>query len=306
LEIKTNHNKQKKKTQEKKPGFTLFFIEKLGFFFILVSGLMPFVHSFVKREILVEKFFGYPSIQAFLYSLGVHLCILFLTIGILMTISIANSAHRYRIIQNYLRYSLISPFVSGVFYITWVFVPDVDYNILAYIFLALIISIISIIILYRIYRYINVLKLDYNNQLTQIKDSISNIKINLTKTKLSDDIVNDILHKLKEFESSEEFTKRNLSLNSLALYLKTNSKYLSTVINQHKKKNFTQYINDLRIEYLITILKTDKTYSNYTISAVAKEIGFKTPNAFSRAFYNKTGEYPSKHIKEITYYKTNN
>jgi AraC-like DNA-binding protein len=165
--------------------------------------------------------------------------------------------------------------------------------------LSLLISTISLITFYRIHKYINILKSDYKNQLTQIKNNISSIKISLTQSKLSDDIVDNILCKLREFENSKKFTNNNLNLKYLATDLKTNSKYLSRVINLHKKKSFTQYINDLRIEYLVTTLKTDKTFSNYTISAVAKEIGFKTANDFSRAFFKKTGKYPSDYIKEL-------
>ena len=47
-------------------------------------------------------------------------------------------------------------------------------------------------------------------------------------------------------------------------------------------------------------LKTDKAYSNYTIKAIAKEVGFNTPNAFSKAFKKNTGKYPSEYIKELS------
>ncbi|GGX11235.1 helix-turn-helix domain-containing protein [Aquimarina muelleri] len=283
----------------KNKGLNLFFIEKVGFLFILLSGLMPFVHSFVKDETPENKIFGFTGIQAFLYSLGVHLSILFLVIGILLIISVVNSPARYKIVQNYLRYSLISPFISSIFYLSWVFIPDVDYNLLAYIFLSLFICFISLIIFYQILRYINALKVDYKNQLIQIKNTISKIKINFDQSKLPEGIANNILCNLNDFENSKRFTNKSVNLNYLANELKTNSKYLSKTINIYKKKTFTQYINDLRIEYLIEKLNTDKTFKNYTIQAIATEIGFNTSNAFSRAFFKKTGMYPSEYIKEL-------
>jgi hypothetical protein len=42
--------KDKTKTLDKSKTDHLFFIEKLGYFFILFSGLVPFLHSFVKFE----------------------------------------------------------------------------------------------------------------------------------------------------------------------------------------------------------------------------------------------------------------
>ncbi len=297
---KEDEEKAKILLEKNTAGSSLFFIEKLGYFLILISGLMPFVHSFVKKKVLEERFFGFPSIQSFLYSLGVHLSILFLVIGILMAISVANSPSRYKIIQNYLRYTLISPFVSGVFYLTWVFIPNVDYNLLAYIFLALIISVLSLIIFGRVLKYINILKLDYNEQLDFIKSSISNIKIGGKPTKLSVDVTNNILYGLNKFEESKRYVDKDISLKYLAIEMNTNSKYLSKTINQEKKKTFTQYINDLRIEYSIELLTTNKKYANYTIQAIAEEIGFKTSRAFSTSFFKKIGKYPSEYIKEMS------
>ncbi|WP_108807590.1 helix-turn-helix domain-containing protein [Aquimarina spinulae] len=117
--------------------------------------------------------------------------------------------------------------------------------------------------------------------------------------KISDDIKEDILYKIQKFEENLGFLETNITLVNLASKLNTNSKYLSKIINQYKEKSFSQYINDLRIEYLIEKLKTDKIYTNYTVKAIGEEIGFKTANAFSRAFFKKTGKYPSDYVREL-------
>lgn len=181
--IKTllNHQEGSQEIKSKNAGLTLLFVEKLGFLLILLSGLMPFVHSFVKHEVLEEKIFGFTSVHLFLYSLGVHLSILFLVIGVLLIISVVNSPARYKIVQNYLRYSLISPFISSIFYLSWVFIPDVDYNLLAYIFLSLFICSISLIIFYQILRYINTLKLINKHRENVLKDGLSYLKSKLTR-----------------------------------------------------------------------------------------------------------------------------
>lgn len=164
-----------------KAGANLFFIEKLGFFIILVSGIMPFVHSFVKHKVLEEKLFGFTSVHLFLYSLGVHLCAFFLVIGVLMIISVANNPTRYKIIQHYLRYALISPFVSGVFYLSWIFIPDVNYNLLAYVFLSLLICVISLFIFRSILNYINTLKNISKHKEDILNDGMSYLKSKLNK-----------------------------------------------------------------------------------------------------------------------------
>lgn len=79
--------------------------------------------------------------------------------------------------------------------------------------------------------------------------------------------------------------------------LETNSTYLSKTINQYKNKNFSQYINDLRIEDTITRLREDKKFRNYSIKAIAEEVGFSNSESFSKAFFKKTGYQPSYFIK---------
>ena len=112
------------------------------------------------------------------------------------------------------------------------------------------------------------------------------------------EIIETILSQLKKFESSQKFTKQ-VSITSLAKNLKTNPKYLSKVINWHYQKNFSHYISELRIEYVISKLKEDSKFRNYTIKAIAEEAGFGNTESFSKAFHKSTGIKPSYFIKEL-------
>ncbi|MEM6718735.1 MAG: helix-turn-helix domain-containing protein [Bacteroidota bacterium] len=108
-----------------------------------------------------------------------------------------------------------------------------------------------------------------------------------------------LLKKLEKFEDKELFLSKNSSLNEVAKKLKTNTSYLSKLINAHKGKSFTVYITDLRVDYAIRRLKEDKKFRSYTIDSIAREIGFNRSESFSRAFKNKTGLYPSYYIKKL-------
>ncbi len=116
---------------------------------------------------------------------------------------------------------------------------------------------------------------------------------------ISESIVTEILQKLNDFEQQQGYLKNSLTLNSLAKELKTNANYLSKIVNANKHKSFSHYINDLRIEYVVTQLKSNPTFRKYTVKAIANEIGFKSPDAFSKAFYKSTGIYPSYFIKQL-------
>ncbi|TYP99088.1 helix-turn-helix protein [Tenacibaculum adriaticum] len=116
---------------------------------------------------------------------------------------------------------------------------------------------------------------------------------------LSQEVIDDINQKLSDFEKNNEFLDSATSLQSLATKLNTNSNYLSKVINQSKELSFSNYINQLRIDYTIQKLKENTLFRKYTIKAIAEEVGFKNAESFSKAFSKSTGLRPSYFIKEL-------
>src|SRR5690606_28952841 len=108
-----------------------------------------------------------------------------------------------------------------------------------------------------------------------------------------------ILRKLEEFETQLGFTNPNLSLASLAGELKTNTKYLSYVINIHKNKDFSNYINDLRVYYFINLIEETPVNLNYKISYLSNECGFSSHSRFATVFKNTTGVTPSAFLNQL-------
>jgi YesN/AraC family two-component response regulator len=116
---------------------------------------------------------------------------------------------------------------------------------------------------------------------------------------ISQEVIADILERLERFESTNKYLQQQISLHSLAKQLKTNPNYLSRVINLKRGKNFSQYLNDLRIDYAIEALRINTTFRKYSIKAIAAECGYKNATSFSRAFYRHTGFYPSFYLKQL-------
>ncbi|WP_157761448.1 helix-turn-helix domain-containing protein [Chryseobacterium camelliae] len=106
-----------------------------------------------------------------------------------------------------------------------------------------------------------------------------------------------LLDKLTRFESEEDFLSPNMSLNVLAKKLGTNTKYLSETINTCKGKNFNTYINELRINYILTKLNNDPVYRNYKISYLAEECGFSSHSLFASVFKTVVGISPINYIR---------
>lgn len=132
-------------------------------------------------------------------------------------------------------------------------------------------------------------------------------KINLQKANeikekeldLPDEITKPILHKLFSFEKDNGFLNGKIKQIDLAKKLDTNSAYLSKIINHFYNKNFSQYLNDLRIDYTVEKLKNSNDFKKYTIEAIAEEVGFSNTQSFSKAFYTKTGLKPSIFIRKL-------
>lgn len=144
-----------------------------------------------------------------------------------------------------------------------------------------------------------------NKKEDEVKEIYKKEEIKENNRELPKEIVHDILLKLKKFESSNRFTQKKYTLQSLAKELNTNSNYLSKIINESKQVNFPNYLNSLRIDFAINELTINLKFRNYTIKAIAEECGFKTQQSFAAAFYKKTGIKPSYFIKQLNSKKTN-
>ncbi|MGG5209119.1 tetratricopeptide repeat protein [Chryseobacterium sp. MIQD13] len=117
--------------------------------------------------------------------------------------------------------------------------------------------------------------------------------------KISPETEELILTGLKAFEENFDFNKKNISRYNLSNALNVNTKYLSAVIKKHKNFNFNQYINYLRINYIVDKLKNESQYRKYKINHLAEITGYSSHSAFSLEFKKITGMHPSAFIKAL-------
>ncbi len=121
----------------------------------------------------------------------------------------------------------------------------------------------------------------------------------LSDLNISPESIQRILEGIAVFESKKRFLDKKYSLTVFAKELKTNSTYLSKIINIYKEKNFSNYLHDLRIGYAIECLRDDEKFRLYSIKGISEEVGFNTSESFAKAFHKKTGMYPSSFIKSL-------
>ncbi|WP_228424287.1 helix-turn-helix domain-containing protein [Chryseobacterium geocarposphaerae] len=118
--------------------------------------------------------------------------------------------------------------------------------------------------------------------------------------KISKEKEEEILQKLEEFEQSDRFLNKNMSLSLLSSQMEINTKYLSEVINSSKEKNFNGYINELRINHIAHLLRTNPIFLNYKVSYLAEYSGFSSHSTFTTVFKSVTGMSPNAYIQEIS------
>lgn len=105
-----------------------------------------------------------------------------------------------------------------------------------------------------------------------------------------------ILTKLKKIEKQQLYISQSYSLNKIAKKIGSNSTYVSQAVNTYWKKSFTEYTNELRINYILLKLKNDKQYQKFKLEAIAESIGYKSLRSFNKHFKAQTGLLPKLYI----------
>lgn len=138
--------------------------------------------------------------------------------------------------------------------------------------------------------------------LTDISESKveeNRVKTESTNSNISEERETLILSQLDKFEKSEKFLNPNTSLSSVANLFKTNQTYLSEIINKQKGVNFSMYIHQLRINYLLNALNKDSKLLSYKIAYLAELCGYTSYETFTRVFKSVVGLSPSSYISQV-------
>ena len=109
----------------------------------------------------------------------------------------------------------------------------------------------------------------------------------------------EILENFKTLIEKKEYLKPDFTQQSVAKKIKTNTTYLSNIVNKHYQKSFSNYLNELRINFVINEIITNSRYREYTTQAIAESAGFKNADSFTTSFKKKTGVTPFQFINEI-------
>ncbi len=167
----------------------------------------------------------------------------------------------------------------------------------------IVLALVVLLLAYRYYKGKKSNKIRFDDLMQKINDlEIQEKEPNsdvIKEISIDDDKILAILKGLDRLEGQEFFLRSDCNLRAMAKKTKTNATYLSKIINIHKEKNFNDYINDLRINYVLKRLKNDRKFRSFSIKSIATEIGYKSDYSFTKHFKAKTGLNPSYYIKNL-------
>lgn len=133
---------------------------------------------------------------------------------------------------------------------------------------------------------------DGNQTLEEEEASVPRFEINNEKEE-------EIINQLEKMVAKQQYLKTDFSLAYVAKKIRTNTTYLSRVVNKHYGKSFREFSNELKINYAMHQLISNTTYRKYSTQAIAESVGFKNATSFTRSFKKRTGMTPVQFIKKI-------
>lgn len=133
-------------------------------------------------------------------------------------------------------------------------------------------------------------KKPYNLREKKIKNAAYREMI---RAELADELYDKIMNIIV---LQKKYKDPNYSAKDLAKELKTNTRYLSAVINSRFGMNYSCLVNEYRIKDALHLL-VDKRYSEKNVEEISAMVGFSNRQSFYAAFYMNVGETPNGYRK---------
>ena len=116
----------------------------------------------------------------------------------------------------------------------------------------------------------------------------------LIRPELADDLYYKILNIVVV---QKKYKDPDYSAKDLAKELKTNTRYLSAVVNSRFGMNYSCLLNEYRVKDALHLL-TDKRYADKNVEEISAMVGFANRQSFYAAFYKNVGETPNGYRKK--------
>ena len=115
----------------------------------------------------------------------------------------------------------------------------------------------------------------------------------MIRAELADELYDKILNLIV---IQKKYKDPNYSAKDLAKELRTNTRYLSAVINSRFGMNYSCLLNEYRIKEALHLL-VDMLYAEKNVVEISALVGFANRQSFYAAFYKIMGETPNGYRK---------
>ena len=115
----------------------------------------------------------------------------------------------------------------------------------------------------------------------------------MIRAELADELYDKIMNLIV---IQKKYKDPNYSAKDLAKELRTNTRYLSAVINSRFGMNYSCLLNEYRIKEALHLL-VDKRYAEKNVEEISALVGFANRQSFYAAFYKIMGETPNGYRK---------
>jgi len=121
-----------------------------------------------------------------------------------------------------------------------------------------------------------------------------------SEKELNPSLVKAALENIAKFEQEKGFRDSAVGMQELAEIMGTNTTYSRIIIQKNRnKEGIVDYLRDLRLNFVVEMLRTSSRFRNYTDEALAEECGFGSTQNFTRAFRAKFDMPPRFFIKQL-------
>ena len=135
-------------------------------------------------------------------------------------------------------------------------------------------------------------KMPYNLRERKIKDAAY-------RTMIRAELAEELYQKIVDVVIiKKKYKDPNFSSRDLAKLLKTNTRYLSAVVNSRFGMNYSCLLNEYRIKDALRLL-ADKKNNEKNVEEISAMVGFANRQSFYAAFYRIVGETPNGYRKRI-------
>lgn len=123
---------------------------------------------------------------------------------------------------------------------------------------------------------------------------------------LSANLLPKLLKSIEKFETEKKYLEKDWTQAQLAVMFQSNVRYVNEAIRHYRQKKYSDYINDLRVDYLVELLERESKLRNYSNRALAEEVGFSSTERLVKAFKQRMGISPTDYISHLKSKTSNN